>query len=99
MLPHDGKRKKAVVRQTLIIQCMSLRLFNICCTQDIAALANFTHIQKTTYHNHETGKKELPFELAVTLARFYDVSLDYIGGLTNDTIHSYLFLFQSMALT
>ena len=24
-------------------------------------------------------------ELAITLAKFYDVSLDYIGGLTNDT--------------
>ena len=37
---------------------------------------------KNTYHNYETGKRELPFELAVTPARFYDVSLNYIGGLT-----------------
>lgn len=48
-------------------------------------LADLLHMQKTTYYNYETGKRELPFELAVTLARFYDVSLDYIGGLTNDT--------------
>lgn len=41
-------------------------------------------IQRTTYHNYETEKRELPFELAVTLAKFYNVSLDYIGGLTND---------------
>lgn len=41
-------------------------------------------MQRTTYHNYETGKRELPFELAVTLAKFYNVSLDYIGGLTND---------------
>ena len=41
-------------------------------------------MQRTTYHNYETGKREVPFELAITLAKFYDVSLDYIGGLTND---------------
>ncbi len=41
-------------------------------------------MQRTTYHNYESGKRELPFELAITLAKFYDVSLDYIGGLTND---------------
>ena len=37
-------------------------------------------MQKTTYHNYEIGKRELP----VTLAKFYNVSLDYIGGFTND---------------
>ena len=51
----------------------------------IRKLADILHMQRTTYHNYETGKRELPFELAVTLAKFYDVSLDYIGGLTNDT--------------
>lgn len=42
-------------------------------------------MQRTTYYNYETGKRELPFELAITLAKFYDVSLDYIAGFTNDT--------------
>ena len=50
----------------------------------IRELASQLHMQKTTYHNYETGKRELPFELAVTLAKFYSVSLDYIGGFTND---------------
>ena len=50
----------------------------------IRQLADKLHMQRTTYHNYETGKRELPFELALTLANFYDVSLDYIGGLTND---------------
>ena len=51
----------------------------------IRKLADILHMQRTTYHNYETGKRELPFELAITLARFYDVSLDYIAGLTNDS--------------
>lgn len=50
----------------------------------IRQLADLLHMQRTTYHNYETGKRELPFELAVTLASFYDVSLDYIAGFTND---------------
>ncbi|MBE5950105.1 MAG: helix-turn-helix transcriptional regulator [Lachnospiraceae bacterium] len=50
----------------------------------IRALSDILHMQRTTYHNYETGKRELPFELAITLAKFYDVSLDYLGGLTND---------------
>lgn len=50
----------------------------------IRKLADILHMQRTTYHNYETGKRELPFELAITLAKFYDVSLDYLGGLTNE---------------
>lgn len=55
----------------------------------IRKLAEILHMQRTTYHNYETGKRELPFELAVTLAKFYNVSLDYIGGLTNDPAQHY----------
>ena len=32
---------------------------------------------------YETGKRELPMHHFVTLARFYNVSLDYLAGLTN----------------
>lgn len=50
----------------------------------IRKLADLNYLQRTTYHNYETGKRELPFELAIKLAQFYDVSLDYIAGITND---------------
>ena len=50
----------------------------------IRKLADMLHMQRTTYHNYETGKRELSFELAITLAKFYDVSLDYLSGLSND---------------
>lgn len=51
----------------------------------IRKLADILHMQRTTYHNYETGKRELPFELAITLAKYYNVSLDYLAGLTNDS--------------
>lgn len=50
----------------------------------IRKLADLLYMQRTTYHNYETGKREVPLELAVTLAKFYNVSLDYLAGLTND---------------
>ena len=50
----------------------------------IRKLADLIHMQRTTYYNYETGKRELPFELAITLANYYNVSLDYIAGITND---------------
>ena len=51
----------------------------------IRNLSDLLHLQRTTYHNYETGKREIPFYLVITLARFYNVSIDYIAGLTNDS--------------
>lgn len=41
-------------------------------------------MHKTTYTNYEQGKREVPFELAVRLAEYYNVSLDYIAGLSGE---------------
>lgn len=40
-------------------------------------------MHKTTYTNYEQGKREPPFELIIKLAKLYNVSTDYIAGLTN----------------
>ena len=47
-------------------------------------IADFLGISQTQYHLYESGKRELPFHMAIELAKRYDVSLDYIAGLTND---------------
>ena len=36
------------------------------------------------YQKYEKGKKDLPLERAIILADYYNVSLDYITGRTND---------------
>lgn len=41
-------------------------------------------MHKTTYTNYEQGKREPPFELIIKLAELYDVSIDYIAGLTDN---------------
>ena len=51
-------------------------------TQD--ALVEILKMHKTTYTNYEQGKREIPFALVIRLAEYYNVSLDYIAGLTND---------------
>ncbi len=41
------------------------------------------YMHKTTYTNYEQGKHTVPLDFAVTIADFYDVSIDYIAGRTN----------------
>ena len=36
------------------------------------------------YSLYERGDREIPFHHAITLAKYYHVSLDYIAGLTNN---------------
>lgn len=50
-------------------------------TQD--ELVKILNMHKTTYTNYEQGKREPPFELIIRLAKLYNVSIDYIAGLTN----------------
>ncbi len=51
-------------------------------TQD--QLVKILEMHKTTYTNYEQGKREPPFELIIKLAKVYNVSIDYIAGLTNN---------------
>jgi len=57
----------------------------------IRQLAEILHLQKTTYHNYETGKRELPFYLAINIANYYNVSLDYLAGRTHSPHETYNF--------
>ena len=45
-------------------------------------LVNILGIHKTTYTNYEQGKREIPFALVIRLAKFYNVSIDFIADLT-----------------
>lgn len=47
-------------------------------------LAEYMGTTPQHYGKYELGNAEIPFERAILLAKYYDVSLDYIAGLTND---------------
>ena len=49
--------------------------------QEIAELLGTT---QQTYSLWELGVREIPFHHVITLAKFYNVSIDYIAGLTNN---------------
>lgn len=54
--------------------------------QDITqkSIATALGITIQQYSLYERGEREIPFHHAITLAKFYNVSLDYIAGLTNN---------------
>ena len=46
-------------------------------------LADFLHIKQNTYSQYENGLRQIPIDLLIKLALFYEVSVDYILGLTD----------------
>lgn len=51
-------------------------------TQKQAAEKLFLHL--TQYRRYECGESELPFHIAINIAKLYNVSLDYIAGMTDE---------------
>ena len=46
-------------------------------------LADYLHIKQNTYSQYETQQRQLPIEILIKLAHYYNVSTDYILGLTD----------------
>jgi len=49
-------------------------------------ISEIIHMHKTTYARYETGEREIPFNIAILLAEYYKVSLDYLAGLIDEKI-------------
>lgn len=47
-------------------------------------IANILGTTQQTYSLWELGVREIPFHHVITLAKYYNVSIDYIAGLTNN---------------
>ena len=46
-------------------------------------LADILDMQQNQYSRYERGERELPMHLFVVLAQYYNVSLDYMVGLSD----------------
>ncbi|NBI98998.1 XRE family transcriptional regulator [Lachnospiraceae bacterium] len=46
-------------------------------------IADLLHIGQRTYADYESGKTRIPVDSLLILARFYNVSMDYIAGASN----------------
>lgn len=49
-----------------------------------SVVASAIHVAQTTYSDYENGKVRIPVECLVELAKFYDVDMNYITGVSSD---------------
>ena len=49
-----------------------------------AEISEIIEVSINHYGKYERGETDIPFSKAIKLADYYDVSLDYIAGRTND---------------
>ncbi len=57
-----------------------LREDNDLLQKDVAKELNISQVQ---YSRYETGIRVMPINLLIKLAKFYDVSLEYLTGISN----------------
>lgn len=46
-------------------------------------LAEHLHCSQVCYSQYELGKRDIPTEVLIKLAKYYDTSTDYLLGLTD----------------
>ena len=46
-------------------------------------VAKAIHVAQTTYSDYEKGKVRIPIECLIALAKFYNVDLNYIAGVSS----------------
>ena len=47
-------------------------------------VANMLGMSQTGYSKYETGENDIPTQVLIKLSRFYNTSIDYLLGETND---------------
>lgn len=64
---------------------MYTRLFNLRTDMDLTQkkCAEIAFISKNSYIRYEKGERVPPLDVIISFAKYYNVSVDYIAGLTN----------------
>ena len=47
-------------------------------------VANILNMSQTGYSKYETGENDIPTKILIGLAKFYNTSIDYLLGLTDE---------------
>ena len=47
-------------------------------------LSEYLNIRQNTYSQYENGQRQLPIDVLIKLAEYFDTSTDYILGLTDN---------------
>ncbi len=63
-----------------------LRLKDIREDSDITqiSLAAYLNIKQNTYSQYENGQRQIPLDSLIKLSKFYNTSVDYLLGLTDE---------------
>ena len=48
-------------------------------------LAEYLNCSQQVYSNYELGQRDIPTDVLIKLSHFYNVSVDYLLGLTNNS--------------
>jgi transcriptional regulator with XRE-family HTH domain len=54
-------------------------------------ISKILNMQLTVYQRYERGEREIPFWVAIKLADYYNVSLDYIAERDKKTLYKKIF--------
>ena len=46
-------------------------------------LSEILHISQRSYSHYETGSRNIPVEMLIRLANYYDISVEYLVGRTD----------------
>lgn len=49
-----------------------------------AQMAEMLKVHQTTYSDYEIGNLNVPIEIFIKLAEFYNTSIDYLAGVTDN---------------
>lgn len=65
---------------------MNLRIRDLREDKDLSQgkIAQYLLCDQSLYSKYERGERELPLRLAIRLAEYYGVSVDYLTGLTDE---------------
>lgn len=47
-------------------------------------IAKYLNVRQNTYSQYENGQRQIPIDMLIALAKFYNTSVDYLLGLTNE---------------
>ena len=47
------------------------------------SIAEYLHVKQNTYSQYENGQRQIPLDMLIALAKYYETSIDYIVGLTD----------------
>ena len=51
-------------------------------------LAEYLNCSQQVYSNYELGQRDIPTDILIKLSGFYNVSVDYLLGLTNNPLRN-----------